>query len=268
MSEKENFKAKLENFSDDQIKQLEQIMRVVYLKICDKKIIFGLTDSSLFANTEDDFDRNGILYKDFPKTIDRNDINYLFHVLAKDFLILHNLKNNATHISFYFVGNGEGFYILKELVDKKYYQILIGEKKEEIRNKKNPIPTEIIEDGAKKKKPGYQILIEKDIGYLKLKNQGPKIRIGKQNSRHFKLFHFLASPFNSAKTIDSVFDAIKLSKDKNDQMLNGYNLNQSTNRKIDLIKYAIKEFQKIKEFQGKFKFELDREQKTYRLRII
>jgi len=268
MTEKENFKAKLEGFSNDQIKQLEQIMKVVYLKICDKKIIFGLTDSSLFTNTEDDFDRNGIPYEDFPKTIARHDINCLFHILAKDFLILHNLKNNATHISFYFVGSGEGFYILKELVDKKFYQILINEKKEEIKNKKSPMQSEIIDDGTKNKRLRCHISIEKDIGYLRLKKQGPKIRIGECNSRHFRLFQFLSSPFDTARTIDSVFDAIKLSKDKNDQMLSSYNVHQSINRKIDLIKYAIKEFQKIKELQGKFKFELDREQKTYRLSII
>lgn len=124
-----------------------------------------------------------------------------------------------------------------------------------------------IENTSIIKKYSPQTLIEKGIGYFKFRKQEEKIQIGEMNSRKFRLLQFLSSPIDSGKTIDSVFDAIKLPRDKDDQMLNGYNTYQSIARKIELIGYTIKELQKNKELQGRLKFELDHNQRTYRLRI-
>jgi len=110
--------------------------------------------------------------------------------------------------------------------------------------------------------------VENGIGYFKFYKQGENIKIGGVGTRHFRLLQFLCSPANSAKTVDTVFDAIKKPSDKNDQVLTGFNSHQIYQRKLDLIKYAIKELQKNKKVQKRLKFELDQNQKTYRLQII
>lgn len=149
-----------------------------------------------------------------------------------------------------------------EVVDRNYARLTSS-------SKKIQSTSEIIEKAEEIKSTFTpQALIEKGIGYFQFRKQRPKIKIGQSDSRHFRLLQFLSSPLGSSRTIDSVFDAIKLPKDKNDQMLNGYNTYQSIGRKIDLIEYAKKELQKNKELQGRLKFELDRNQKTYRLRLV
>lgn len=127
---------------------------------------------------------------------------------------------------------------------------------------------EIADENLISKMSSVNTKIENGIGYFKFNKQGEKIKIGGVETRHFRLLQFLCSPINSAKTIDSVFDAIKKPKDKNDQMLTGYNIQQSYQRQLDLIKYAIKELQKNKKLQRKLKFSFDENQKTFRLKII
>jgi hypothetical protein len=122
------------------------------------------------------------------------------------------------------------------------------------------------ENNTSKIKPYF--LVDSDKGYLKLNKHSNKIIIGGKDTRKFRLLRFLLDPINSARTIESIFEAIKLPRDKKDSALNSYNSIQVFIRKKDLIDYQIKEIQKIKELQGKIKFDFDEIQKTYRLTIF
>lgn len=113
-----------------------------------------------------------------------------------------------------------------------------------------------------------ETVIEKGVGYFKLNKQSKKIKVGGENTRHFRLLHFLCNPVETAKTVDSVFDAIKLSKDANDSALTGYNHHQANGRKLELIDFAKKELQKIDGLKSRLKFEHDKRLKTYRLKIL
>ncbi|MFH0968985.1 MAG: hypothetical protein V1804_00560 [Patescibacteria group bacterium] len=110
-------------------------------------------------------------------------------------------------------------------------------------------------------------LIENETGYFKFQKQGEKIKIGGKDTRHFRLLRLLCDPIDTARTIEVIFDSIKIPRDKNDSMLNSFNNIQSINRKLEIVRFAIKELQKIKRIQGKLKFIFDENQKTYRLRI-
>lgn len=92
-------------------------------------------------------------------------------------------------------------------------------------------------------------------GYLKFGEHGKKKKIGKASSRHFKLLQTMLSPVGVSKTVESVFEAIRLPKDKNDTHLSDWNT--SATRKMKLIRYAIKELQKGNKLEGKIKFEFN-----------
>lgn len=67
----------------------------------------------------------------------------------------------------------------------------------------------------------------------------------------------LLEPLGSAKTVEAVFDAIRLPKDKSDSDLSGYDSYRRKGRQITLIESAIKELQKGNKMRGKLKFEFD-----------
>lgn len=113
-----------------------------------------------------------------------------------------------------------------------------------------------------------ETVIEKGVGYFKFNKQSKKIKVGGENTRHFRLLHFLCNPIETSRTADSVFDAIKLSKDANDSALTGYNHHQTNGRKLELIDFAKKELQKIDGLRSRLKFEHDKRLKTYRLKIL
>ena len=92
-------------------------------------------------------------------------------------------------------------------------------------------------------------------GYLKFGKYGKKKKIGKASSRHFRLLKTMLSPLGVSRTVDSVFDAIKLPEDKNDTRLQDWNT--SANRKVELIKYAIKELQKGNKLESRIRFEFN-----------
>lgn len=141
------------------------------------------------------------------------------------------------------------------VVDRNYKRL--------VSNSKNTPKTNSEKQERKAHNPST--IIEKGIGYFKYYKQGKKIKVGYENSRHFKLLKFLIEPINTAKTIDSVFDVIKIPKDRNDSMLNSSNIYQTKERKVNIISYAIKELQKKEGLKGRLKFELDKNQGTYRL---
>lgn len=113
-----------------------------------------------------------------------------------------------------------------------------------------------------------ETFIEKGVGYFKFNKQSKKIKVGGENTRHFRLLHFLCNPIETSRTVDSVFEAIKLSKDANDSALASYNQHQANGRKLDLIDFAKKELQKIDGLKSRLKFEHEKRQKTYRLKIL
>lgn len=111
-------------------------------------------------------------------------------------------------------------------------------------------------------------VIEKGIGYFKFNKHGLKISIGDRNTRKFRLLQVLCDPINSARTVEGIFEYIKLPKDAKDSAIKSYNEAQSIARKKALIEYQVKELQKIKPFQGKLKFIFDTSKKTYRLVML
>lgn len=100
-------------------------------------------------------------------------------------------------------------------------------------------------------------VVENGWGYLKFGKYSEKIDIGSSESRHFRLLQCLLEPLGSAKTIEAVFDAVRLPKDKNDSDLSGYDAYRRKNRQITIIEYAIKELQKGNKLQNKLKFKFD-----------
>ncbi len=85
-------------------------------------------------------------------------------------------------------------------------------------------------------------LIEKDgIGYLTIKNK--VIKIGAVGIRKYKLLKCLITPFGVPKTMDAVFDQIRLSKDRRNEAL----LNSITSKaaREEIVKNTVKEVQRI-----------------------
>lgn len=100
-------------------------------------------------------------------------------------------------------------------------------------------------------------IVEDGWGYLKFGKYSEKIEIGSPESRHFRLLQCLLEPLGSAKTIEAVFDSIRLLKDKDDSDLSGYDPYRRKNRQIALIQSTIKELQKGNKLQNKLKFKFD-----------
>lgn len=98
-------------------------------------------------------------------------------------------------------------------------------------------------------------VVENGWGYLKFGKFGKKKRIGKPKSRPFRLLQCLLEPLRTGRTVDSVFEAIRLPKDKDDSRLSGWNTERT--RKTEIIKNTIKELQKGNKLEGKIGFEFD-----------
>lgn len=95
--------------------------------------------------------------------------------------------------------------------------------------------------------------VKSGVGSFKFYKEGKLISIGKPATRHFRLLQTLCDPrFGVHKTIDSVFEAIRIPKDKLDTILN--NSGTETQRMRDIIGFTIKELQKNKDLQGKVKY--------------
>jgi len=99
--------------------------------------------------------------------------------------------------------------------------------------------------------------VKKGKGYFKFHKQGENIKIGKPNTRHFRLLQCLCEPhFGIPKTIEAIFEAIKLPKDKNDSDLEDWSPQRKT-RMLTIIEYTKKELQKNKKLRGKIKYKFD-----------
>lgn len=101
-------------------------------------------------------------------------------------------------------------------------------------------------------------LVKDGMGYFKFYKEGSNIKIGKENTRQFKLLRCLTEPnFGIQKTIEAVFEAIKQPQDGTDSRLSGLASPQRKTRMLELIDYTKKELQKIKELQGKINYCMD-----------
>ena len=105
-----------------------------------------------------------------------------------------------------------------------------------------------------KKAPEHQpskptLIVSGKKGYLKFYKEGPRIFIGKIDTRKYRLIEGLIEPLGVAKNLDSVFEAIRDPKDDMDSHLK--DKYTAPARQRDIIDYAMKELQKIKELQGR-----------------
>jgi hypothetical protein len=107
-------------------------------------------------------------------------------------------------------------------------------------------------------------LVEEDgVGYFKFYKQGEKIPVGKVGTRKYRLLATLMNPLGVAKTVDSVFEAIRLLKDESDGRLRDDYLSQT--RKLERIEFTIKELQKIPGLRGKIRLAITGDKRSLRL---
>ncbi len=100
-------------------------------------------------------------------------------------------------------------------------------------------------------------------GYLKFYKEGPKISIAKADTRQFKLIKALSDPLNVFKSVEVVFEDIRIKKDKENPDFE--NIHIALSAKIAKIVWAIKEIQKIKKLDSRLKFEFDEQKKNIRM---
>jgi len=133
--------------------------------------------------------------------------------------------------------------------DFKIKLIVLGQEIKEIEQKKfSPI-----------------LKVEGNTGYFKFYKEGPKIEIGKVGTRKYRLLVCLLDTLKSARTVDSVFEAIKISKDKSDTYLSDPYISPS--RKLAIIQNTMKELQKIEGLTGKVVLEFPHGNRTVLLKF-
>lgn len=108
-------------------------------------------------------------------------------------------------------------------------------------------------------------VVEKGWGYLKFGKFGKKNKVGSSGSRPFRLLQCLITPIAS-RTVEAVFEAIRLPKDQNDSRLSEWNT--ARRRRIDIIKNTVKELQKGNKLEGKIKFEFNEEETQIKAQLI
>jgi hypothetical protein len=110
-----------------------------------------------------------------------------------------------------------------------------------------------------------EVVAEKGIGYLKFAKHGKRIEIGSAKTRKFRLLVSLIDPLGTNKTIESVFDAIRLPKDRKDSRLKDEYVMRE--RMTEIMKLTIKDLQKIKGLTGKIKLIFTSDKKSVRLSL-
>lgn len=126
---------------------------------------------------------------------------------------------------------------------------------------KPPSKDQVGNDKWQQKKQGIvknrpYCITKKGIGYLKFGKYGEKIKIGRTNSKAFRLLQCLTEPFGVAKSVETVFEAMYEKDRKRYSEINDPYLNKA--RKIQLITNSgIKELQKDNKLRGKLKFQFD-----------
>ena len=111
-------------------------------------------------------------------------------------------------------------------------------------------------------------LVENGDGYFKFYKEGEKILIGGKGTRPFRLLQCLCSPeFGAQKTIEEVFESIRLSTDKNDARLIEWSPEKKTRMLEIITNSGKKELQKIPKLQGKVRYEFNNQKTKMWLRL-
>jgi hypothetical protein len=154
------------------------------------------------------------------------------------------------------------FNELKKIIDEKCQSFV---KKQEIKaeiqkSEELPPQSQLIQETKLETDNGKPYTgVESGVGYFKFYKQGGNIKIGKENTRSFKLLRCLTEPqFGIQKTIEAVFEAIKLEKDDEDSRLSGLSSPARKTRILEIIDYTKKELQKNKALQGKITYCMDK----------
>ncbi len=110
-------------------------------------------------------------------------------------------------------------------------------------------------------------LVDGKLGYLKFNKNGKKITIGGSKTQPFRLLQCLTEPFSTAKSVDTVFEAIRENmKRKSKSGVYAESIDKA--QKIKTIGNAIKDLQKGNKLQGKLEFKWDNLKTKYWLEYI
>lgn len=104
------------------------------------------------------------------------------------------------------------------------------------------------------------------MGYFKFNKRSKRIPVGGKETRHFRLLRFSCDPIGVERTLESVFEAIRLTKDSEDTKLQ--DLQYRDERKKTLIRSTQRELQGLPLLKGHLKFKFNKRQKTYHMEII
>jgi len=163
----------------------------------------------------------------------------------------------------------EGFLVIKEwnygtrgLFDLYHHGFLF--EVELLEESEDDIKKETKEISFSTNKP--YLITDKGRGFIKLHKNTPKIPLGTIKGRKYKLMKVLMEPedaINAPKKIEKIFEQIRIDKDNQNQLLESHGTQPSEQLKI--VKYTIKEVQKIKGLQGKVDFDFSPNKKTLRI---
>ncbi len=139
----------------------------------------------------------------------------------------------------------------------KYHPPTIQDHIKEVQKEFNVVPhkDEPQEDPEQPTNTRPYCIVENGFGYLKFGKFGAKIKIGKADGQPFRLMQCLTEPFGIAKVIDTVYEAIRESKDK--RRSDPYTGRFDKLQKLRVIQNTIKEVQKGQKLKGKLKFRFD-----------
>lgn len=96
--------------------------------------------------------------------------------------------------------------------------------------------------------------IKRGVGYLRIGKSGKPIWSGGEETRTFRFIRFITENLGMEKSIDSIFDVIKLPKDENNPQISSYDIGENTKAKAKIISWQIKEIQQIDSLRGLIKF--------------
>lgn len=99
-------------------------------------------------------------------------------------------------------------------------------------------------------------------GYIRRNRSGERIRIGNKRARKYRLLCCLLEPINTFRTADTVFEAVRQDKDKNDPLLQSPTT--AHRRKVTLIESAIDELQRGRKISNTLKIEWNEEKTQLR----
>jgi hypothetical protein len=204
-----------------------------------------------------------IPYRNFPSSVEVSEVQRALHWVFS-ICGLRVVKADVAGFWFDFSSRKtvDSFYKYKESINRRYDKL----PKEESGTEKLE-RTEEQEEKVERARSS-ETLIKNGMGHFRFNKRSKWIEVGGESTRHFRLLQFLCDPLGVARTIDSVFETIKLPKDSKDTALLSYDSHQVYLRKKALITFTKKEIQKIPNLKGRLRFPFNRQQKTYRLKIL